>query len=177
MRQTTRHLIIGLMMIGVACAGRPACADDVDGETVQHVRSSNASIVVLMGLANQQSKTFRGLIETINASQGIVYVEKGQCGRGVRACLVSVTTGGGHRFVRVHVNTGEVDWDLMGTIGHELRHAIEILSNRTVTSTAGLHHFYLHTVSTGGFLKPFETDAAVETGAAVRAEVQKCRRR
>ena len=97
----------------------------------------------------------RGLIETINASEGIVYVEKGQCQRGARACLVSVTSGGGHRFLRVHVNTGEADWDLMGSIGHELRHTIEV----------------------GGFLKPFETDAAVETGAAVRAEVQKYRRR
>ena len=177
MRQTTRHLIVGLMMIGVTSAGRPARADDLDAETVRHVRSSNASIVALIGLASQQSKTFRGLIETINASDGIVYVEKGECGRSVRACLVSVTTGGGHRYLRVIVNTGEADWDLMGSIGHELRHTIEVLSNRTVTATASLHYFYLHSGSTGGFLKPFETDAAVETGAAVRAEVQKYRRK
>jgi len=177
MRQTTRHLIVGLMMIGVTSAGRPARADDLDAETVRHVRSSNASIVALIGLASQQSKTFRGLIETINASDGIVYVEKGECGRSVRACLVSVTTGGGHRYLRVIVNTAEADWDLMGSIGHELRHTIEVLSNRTVTATASLHSFYLHSGSTGGFLKPFETDAAVETGAAVRAEVQKYRRK
>jgi hypothetical protein len=177
MRQTIRHLIVSLMMIGVTSAGWSARADDRDAETVRHVRSSNALIVALIGLASQQSKTFRGLIETINASDGIVYVEKGECGRGVRACLVSVTTGGGHRYLRVIVNTGEADWDLMGSIGHELRHIIEVLSNRTVTATASLHSFYLHSDSTGGFLKPFETDAAVETGAAVRAEVQKYRRR
>jgi hypothetical protein len=63
MRQTTRHLIVSLMMIGVTSAGRPARADDLDAETVRHVRSSNASFVALIGLASQQSKTFRGLIE------------------------------------------------------------------------------------------------------------------
>ena len=176
MRRTTRQLIVGFMMIGVISAGRPARADDLHAETVQHVRSSNASIIALIGLARQQSTTFRGLIETINASEGIVYVENGECGRGVRACLVSVTTAGGHRFLRVHVNTEEADWDLMGSIGHELRHTIEVLSNRTVTATASLHSFYLHSSSTDGFLKPFETNAAVETGAAVRGEVQKYRR-
>jgi hypothetical protein len=76
----------------------------------------------------------------------------------------------------VHVHTGEADWDFMGSVGHELRHTIEVLSNPSVTNTAGLHSFYLHTASTGGFLRPFETEAAVAAGAAVRAEVQKYRR-
>jgi len=178
MTQITRQLMVGLMMTGLVCGARPTRADDVDGETIKHVRSSNASIVALISLAGQQSKTFRGLTETIDASDGIVYVETGQCGRDVQACLVSVTTDGrGHRFLRVRVTNGKkADWDLMGSIGHELRHTIEVLSNRTVTDTAGLHYFYQHLDSTWGVLKPFETEAAVEAGAAVRAEVQKYRR-
>lgn len=176
MTQTTRSLMVGFMMAGLACAAGPAGANDVDGEANHHVRSSNASIVALISLACQQSGTFRALIETIDASDGIVYVERGECGRGAQACLVSVTSNGGYRFLRVRVSMREADWDLMGSIGHELRHTIEVLSNASVTSTAGLHYFYLHTASTGGFLKPFETEAAVATGAAVRAEVQKYRR-
>ncbi len=176
MTQTTRSLLVGLMMAGLACAAARARANDLDGETVHHVRSSNASIVALISLASQQSGTFRALIETIDASDGIVYVEKGECGRGAQACLVSVTTDGGYRFLRVRVSMREADWDLMGSIGHELRHTIEVLSNPSVTSTAGLHYFYTHLGSTGGFLRPFETEAAVATGAAVRAEVQKYRR-
>jgi len=177
MTQTTRRLMVGLMMTGLVSAARPARADDVDGETIKHVRSSNASIVALISLAGQQSKTFRGLTETIDASSGIVYVETGQCGRAVQACLVSVTTDGrGHRFLQIHVTNGKADWDLMGSIGHELRHAIEVLSNPTVTNTASLFYFYQHLDSTRGVLTPFETEAAVGAGAAVRAEVQKYRR-
>src|SRR6185503_12430808 len=101
MTQITRQLMVGLMMTGLVCGARPTRADDVDGETIKHVRSSNASIVALISLAGQQSKTFRGLTETIDASSGIVYVETGQCGRAVQACLVSVTTDGrGHRFLQ-----------------------------------------------------------------------------
>jgi hypothetical protein len=176
MTQTTRRLMVGLMMTGLACAAGPACANDVDEEVIHHVRSSNASIVALISLASQQSGTFRALIETIDASAGIVYVERGECGRGVRACLVSVTFGGGRRFIRVHVSMGEADWDVMGSMGHELRHTIEVLSNPSVTSTAGLPYFYLHMASIGGSLRPFETAAAVAAGEAVRAEVQKYRR-
>jgi hypothetical protein len=176
MTRTTRNLIVGLMMTALACAARPACASDVDGEAIHHVRSSNASIVALISMASQQSRTFRALIETIDASDGIVYVEVGPCGRGVRACLVSVKSGGRHRFLRVHVRMGEADWDVMGSMGHELRHTIEVLSNPSVTDTAGLPYFYLHMASSGGFLKPFETEAAVAAGDAVRAEVQKYRR-
>ena len=173
MTQTRRLVMAGLMVTVVAFEAQPVSADGMD---VPHVRSANPSIVALISLASQQSKTFRGLVETIDASNGIVYVESGDCGRGVRACLVSLTTDGGHRFLRVHVNMGEAEWDLMGSIGHELRHTIEVMSNQSVTDTAGLHYFYLHAGSTGGFLTPFETKAAIEAGAAIRAEVQKYRR-
>jgi hypothetical protein len=86
---------------------------------------------------------------------------------------VSVTTDGGHRFLQVHVDAAAADWDVMGSIGHELRHVIEVLGNPSVKTTDDLHTFYLHADSTGGFLKPFETRAAVEAGEAVRAEVRK----
>jgi hypothetical protein len=176
MTQTARSLMVGVIMTGLVCAARPARADDTDGPTIPHVRSSDALIVALITVASQQSHTFRGLIATIDASDGFVYVESGRCTRGVRACLVSLTTDGGHRFLRVHIDVAEADWSRMGSIGHELRHAIEVLSNPSVTSTAALRSFYLHAGSTGGFLRPFETDAAVAAGAAVRAEVQTYRR-
>src|ERR1700704_6192026 len=79
-------------------------------------------------------------------------------------------------LLRVHVNMGAADWDLMGSIGHELRHTIEVVSNPSVTDTAALHYFYLHAGSTGGFLTPFETEVAIEAGAAQRAQGQKCPR-
>jgi hypothetical protein len=103
------------------------------------VRSTNASIATVLRQARGQSATFRRLVETINASDGTVYVEEGKCGQGVRACLVTVTMAGAHRNLWVKVHTGVADVDQMGSIGHELRHAIEVLSDRTVTSGVAMY--------------------------------------
>ena len=63
------------------------------------VRSNNSSLAALITRATEQSATFRGLIDAINVSDGIVYVESGRC-RYSRACLV-----GGHRIGRSTANT------------------------------------------------------------------------
>ena len=172
MAKTLWTLVAALTVVGLMPA-KPASADD---DEIQHVRSSNSSIVTLIQQGAHQSATFRAIVATINAATAIVYVENGLCGRGVHACLVSVTTDGGHRFVRVSVELQHADWDVIGSIGHELRHSIEVLENPSVTTTAGLQYFYLHAESTGGFMKPFETAAAVEAGNAVRAEVKAYRK-
>lgn len=86
--------------------------------------------------------TLRGLVQVIDASDGIVYVESGECGHGVRACLVGVTAAGEDRILWIKVDTGKEGWDLMGSIGHELRHAVEVLGNPKVTSNAAMYFFY-----------------------------------
>jgi hypothetical protein len=59
----------------------------------------------------------------------------------------------------------------MGSIGHELRHAIEVVGDPTVTSNSAMYFFYLaHGTRDGS--KAFETRAATDTGNAVRAEVR-----
>ena len=89
--------------------------------------------------AAARSATFRGLLDAINASDGIVYVEEGDCGR---AGLVGVTVAGAYRLIWVKVDTRRADWDLMGSIGHELRHAVEVLGNSSITSTSSMYFFY-----------------------------------
>ena len=92
MTRTTRHLMVSMMMTGLIAAGRPAVAAGVDdAPAIPRVRSSHASIVRAIKQASERSATFRGLVESINASDGTVYVQEGQCGHGVRTCLVTVT--------------------------------------------------------------------------------------
>ena len=112
------------------------------------------------------------MVETINASDGIVYVEDGQCGHGVRACFTSVTAAGRNRILSVKVDTRNADWDLMGSIAHELRHTIEVLGNPKVVDNESMLFFY----ASVGSRRPgrvFETIAAVEAGNAVRDELRK----
>ena len=138
-----------------------------------HVRSFSPSMASVIQQAGKRSATFRRLVETIDASDSYVYVNEGECLRDNRACLVNVTTAGPYRFIFVHVATHKADWDLMGSIGHELRHTIEVIDNPSVTSLRTMRSLY-ESIGYQNFRNSnsYETVAAVAAGHAVRDEVR-----
>ncbi len=88
--------------------------------------------------------------------------------------VTGVTMADSHRMLWVTVDTRKHDaaWVTMGSIGHELRHAIEVIEEPSVRSNAERIFFYerigFHT--NAGAL---ETQAALDTGANVRSEVER----
>ena len=52
------------------------------------VRASSPAIAKAIEQALDQSPTFKQLMTAITATDGIVYVHHGECGRNVRACLL-----------------------------------------------------------------------------------------
>jgi hypothetical protein len=161
------------MMTGLlGDAAQPTGAAEATARGIARVRSSNPSINALIQQATERSATFRRIVETINASDGIVYVEEGQCRQGVPACFTSVTAAGRNRILSVKVDTSKADHDLMVSIGHELRHTIEVLANPRVVDNESMLFFY----ASVGSRRPgrvFETSAAVDAGNAVRDELRK----
>ena len=120
--------------------------------------------------AAARSQSFRALVAQIGTTDGIVYVAEGQCGHGVRACLLlTMTTMGDNRVLRILVDPRKSDLDLMGSIGHELQHAMEVLSHRSVRSYSAM--ILLFKKSCVGCARRFETDAAIAAGVAVRREL------
>lgn len=120
--------------------------------------------------AAQRSATFRRLVKAIEATDGIVYVEQGECAHCVPACLtLSITPTAGYRFLRVLVDGRQPDWEVMSSIGHELRHALEVLGETGLRSTEAIFLFYFREGTTMG--ETFETDAAIRAGNAVKNEV------
>lgn len=174
----TAQKVMVRMAIGMGIAGVPHATAAESGLSAANaavssrVRTETPAIATLIQTATERSTTFRGLVETINASDGIVYVTAGECGHGVRACLAAVIAAGPNRILRVYVDTRKADWDLMGSIGHELRHAVEVLAEPTVTSNATMHLFYART-ALRGTASSFEIKAAVQTGNTVRDEVRR----
>ena len=67
----------------------------------------------------------------IDGSDSTVYLAEGDCGKNRRACFVDVTTAGQQRFlwIMVDLRRAQSDWDLIGSIGHELRHAVEVIDS------------------------------------------------
>ena len=101
-----------------------------------------------------------------------MWVEEGRCRHSVRACLAySVTQAGPNRLLRVVVEVRKPDWELMGSIGHELYHAVEVLSQPWVKSSGAIYLFYKSVGVPSG--DRFETPAARKAGDAVRREARR----
>ena len=173
MAEKTRRLLAALLTAAAIAGGVPTRAWAATSEDPEDlpVRSSEARIRSLIAIATGQSATFRKLSERVKETAGLVYVEPGRCGHGVRACLTTVTKAGNRRILFVKIDARKSDVELMASIGHELQHATEVLDS-TVSTTTGLYLFYTR----AGFQSSrgaFETHAAIEAGYTVAAELRK----
>lgn len=164
-----------LFLTAVACSyGSSAWSADVQDLPLVRVRSGNPSIVAVIREAAVRSTVFRRLMKTIDATDGLVYVEEGKCGHSVSACLLlTVQVAGPHRLVRILVDPrrDKQDCAFMASIGHELQHAIEVLSEPKVRDYSAAYLFYEREGPNGGGANRFETAAALQTGFDVSAEV------
>ena len=167
-----RPLVIAGLQARQATSGeRPGLAGEASS-ILPRVRSSDNALAGLMDQARRGSETFRRLLTIIQTSNGIVYVEPGPCGHGVRACLkMWMQVSGPNRFIRIMINRSKTDRDVdvMGAIGHELQHAIEVLSEPAVTNGVTMFNFLRRTAPTDR--NQFETTAAINAGNAVIDEL------
>jgi hypothetical protein len=154
-RNTAAAAILTAVVLALPAAGM---ADELAGrDEVGRVRSSSPVLARLITQASEHSAAFRALVDAIDASDSFVYVSEGSCGHGVRACFVNVTAAGSFRIMWVTVSRRGDEADIIGSIGHELRHTLEVIEHPKVRS--------------------FAARAAVAAGETVRAEVRKSLRR
>jgi hypothetical protein len=169
-----RHLAIRAMLVTfLGCSlARPAAAARWP-PAIRSVRSTDRAIAALIDRAAAQSLTFSRLLTLIEATNGVVYVEPGDCRHGVRACLkMWMEVSGPNRFLRVVVDghSARSDVEVMASIGHELQHAIEALSEQALTNGVQLYSFFGRLAPTDN--NRFETTAAINAGDAVRDELR-----
>jgi len=168
LRRGVMYTVMGVLISGMTFGIR--AEGDKDTEASPRVRSSSPRIAALLSEASMRSRTFRGLVSGIEHTDGIVYVESGRCRHGVRACLsLSITAAGGFRILRVLIDAADDVFELMATIGHELRHALEILTEPTVRTTQQAYLYYAREAATSR--DAFETRAAIQAGLAVEQEL------
>lgn len=135
------------------------------------IRTDSPILKTLIHDASERSQTFRALVAAIDATDGLVYLSVGTCGR-LRACLLHrVTLAGEYRVLNILVDLRPPSTDPTPAIGHELQHILEVLGDSTITTDAGIVAFYrFHARRIRGVL---ETDAAIRVGDAVRAELRR----
>jgi hypothetical protein len=147
---------------------------DAPPESGARVRIQNLDLSALIRQATDRSPTFRWIVDAIQASDGIVYVQRDRCRHYVRSCLMLwMGFAGPYRVLRVNVAGGENDIETMASIANELRHALEVLSEPGVRSGAGMYQLYRRNHAWRG--ETFETAAAIDAGDAVYTKTQRPR--
>ena len=139
-----------------------------------HIRSTSADVRAAIDQGIRASATFHQMAQSVEASDSIVFFAEGSCGGARRACLIDVTTAGQRRILWVIVNLRlePSQRDLVASIGHELRHTLEVISEPSIRSIG--EQFGLYTrigirLPGGGF----ETVAAIDAESRIRDEVKK----
>ncbi len=164
--------VISALLVGTT--GRRVAASPSDAP---RVRSTNPEMLLLVREGTERSATFRALVDTVDSSNGIVYIEFGHCAFGhLNGCLLPfLASSHGDRYLRVIV-TPDRNWQshdqLLALIAHELRHALEVIEHPEVVDVRTMEALYrrIGTPETGG-MTGYETSAARAAGDAVLAEV------
>ena len=174
--RTLRMSQVMVWLVTAVVSTNPSLAwsADVEAPPLVRVRSENPSIAAIIREAAERSPIFRRLIERIEATDGLVYVQEGTCGHSVLACLtLSVQVAGPHRLLRILVDPrrDKNDCDFMASIGHELWHAIEVLQEPNVRDFPAAYAFFDRKGPTDKGKGRFETQAARRTGLEVSSEV------
>lgn len=140
---------------------------------ISRLRTDYPVLADVITLAGQRSSAFHRLTEDLTRTDGIVYVTQGHCGHGVRACVPHlITRSGQFRLLRILIEPYDAmhfsDARLAGLIAHELKHALELLSDPRITNTATILRFYEREVPAHG---AFETAEAAALGERVSRDM------
>ena len=141
---------------------------------VSHVRTTEPPIAALLRNAMQQSPVFRELVTQLTESDVIVYVKTDRhMPTGLAGHLRFVGSGGGRRYVVVTLAWGCADIRTMATLGHELRHALEIAERPDIVDAPTLARAFAGFAEQSAYGRSysFETAAAIEAGERVWSEV------
>ena len=181
MSRTTRTVVAGgVMAVLLMAAGQVDATDRQPPATLDvpvtpadpRVRTEDPVLAALIRDSTDRSTSFRRMVEAIQATDGVVYIERGRCNFYVRTCLAfGIAVVGPNRMLRVIVDKRKAGFETAASVAHELQHALEVLEHRSVTTPAAVRGLFERIGTWDG--NSFETSAAVKVGLDVRAELQK----
>lgn len=143
-----------------------------DRSSSRHVRSTQPRTEQLLEIGSRRSPTFADLRATLEASDVIVYVQTVPDLRPtLDGRLAFLANTGRHRYLRIDVRNSLTLNDLLSAIAHELQHAVEIAGAVDVRDASSMGRFFERIGVSRGTRTSFDTRAARETGARVKAEL------
>lgn len=158
-----------LALCGTAGAGQ-AASPVKPHAPLARLRAGDLKAAALLAAGTAQSETFRGLVDAIEHSDLVVYVDTRPLRLPGQLQLLAATPV--CRHLRVSVRIPGLDTDLIAWLAHELRHAVELAGAPEVTDQASLRRFYQRIGAGGRHDDAVESFAAQETWTKVLYEVR-----
>lgn len=138
------------------------------------LRLTDSRLLAVLEVGREESPLFRGLVDQLDATDVVVYIQCTRLRTGLDGDLTFLTKAAGVRYVMVRLA-----WDLplprkIAILGHELQHALEIARSPEVVNAATLAVAYGRigfTRRRGHDRVDFDSLAAIEAGMAISREL------
>jgi hypothetical protein len=135
-----------------------------------HVRGTAGHARWLIEMATTYSVTVSALVNKLAKTDVVVYVRIAPIGSGT-ATTSLLNTSGPIRYLLVSIDTNHTPEEMVGMLGHELQHALEIAEARSVRDEAGLVALYRRIGLHKGAMNRFETHLAQAIGRQARKDL------
>lgn len=168
-----RVVVLAALLVAVASAAAE--------ESIPHLRPADRRLRSLVAEGIRTSDSFRVLVERLERSDVIVYIECQTHAPGGRRVgggrLIFVTSAGGFRYVVVRMGWLQSRQLQIAMLAHELQHAVEIADTPGIVDSESLAREYRrmtdatpldHAAHTA-----FDTGAAIEMGGRVLRELSR----
>jgi hypothetical protein len=168
-RIAVARVTLALMMLG---AGQAFAHPQEPSPT--HVRADSPHVRALIDEGVRRSPTIRALVDQVDRSDVVVYVRMRDLPRvQLDGRLSLLTVSGGRRYLVVELSCERPREVQLATLGHELRHAVEIADEPSVTDSHALARFFARIgTDMGGWQEQaFETAAAASAGRQVHHDL------
>lgn len=137
----------------------------------RHVRGLDRDALSTLERGARRSYTFARLLDTLERSDVIVYVETlATMPNSLAGRMLFAGSAHGQRYVRIQIAPAPDD-DMAAVLGHELQHAIEIAEAPEVHDDTAMAALYKRIGQSSGDAWHFDTIAARETGRTVKGEL------
>jgi hypothetical protein len=165
------HYFAAISVIACALARADVCAQSADAQAQtppSHVRPGSTAVAALLAEAQARSPTVRSLIEALDDTDVVAYVEERPL-RNVNGHLAFVGAAAGYRYVRISVRWDMPHRDRIALLAHELQHAVEVAHTPSVVSARRLADLYERIGYRSAY--GFETNAARSAARRVVSEL------
>jgi len=169
--------VVLLCWLALLMTARPSPADSIPDPVEQrHVRITEPRLRQLFAAGLQGSPTFRSLVERLEQSDVVVYLQSDIYGSpGVAGRLTFLSVVAGTRYVVVRLTPLPSVVQQLGMIGHELQHAVEVAERPEIVDAESMFREYMrfgYLNGASGSGVAVDTRAAMEVGSLVSDELR-----